>query len=75
MLTADHLWSIALDRLMLVNQHNPGFGIIPHPYQEYLYEQLLAAGLCTVIARAWRVGEVGSLENRSDRRSYHYKSE
>lgn len=69
-MTRGQLKQRAIDRLRFLHGHTLGIGIIPHPAQVSIYEELLLEGLCTVVARAWKVGEVGSLDTPEDRRSY-----
>ena len=72
MVNAGQLKLRALARLKLLHETNPGLGIIPHPNQSALYEELFSAGMCRIVARARVNGEVGSLFNRDHRRSFHF---
>ena len=61
-----------LQRLKYLHEHNPGIGIIPHPNQSHLYEELFGAELCRVVGRALTIGEIGNLDDPSHRRSFHF---
>jgi len=61
-----------LQRLKLLHEQNPDLGIIPHPAQAKLYEELFRANMCRLVARTLTIGEPSNLDDPSHRRSFHF---
>jgi hypothetical protein len=71
-MSTGRLKSQILQRLKLLHEQNPGLGIIPHPNQVRVYEQLFKAGMCRLTFRAIRTGDIGRADDPSHRRSFHF---